>query len=145
MYMYSHVDIPCLNYHSTLCTSFFPEGKVVEGSLNMILPSPPHTLVLNFLLFAYFLLFHCTKYRYICKQFIAKQAQLLNFTSFGDYKKLCCILFTTSNKTSIHCTAKYISNCLLLRCINDITNFYALLRFNVNVIFSYCLKDIYNF
>ena len=61
------------------------------------------------------LLFHCTKYEYICKQFIAKQSQILNLTSFDDYKKLCYILFITSNKTSIHCTAKYISKCLLLR------------------------------
>ena len=61
------------------------------------------------------LLFHCTKYEYIRKQFIAKQSQILNLTSFDDYKKLCYILFTTSNKTSIHCTAKYISKCLLLR------------------------------
>ena len=61
------------------------------------------------------LLFHCTKYEYIHKQFIAKQSQILNLTSFDDYKKLCYILFTTSNKTSIHCTAKYISKCLLLR------------------------------
>ena len=52
---------------------------------------------------------------YIRKQFIAKQSQILNLTSFDDYKKLCYILFTTSNKTSIHCTAKYISKCLLLR------------------------------
>ena len=55
------------------------------------------------------------KIRYIRKQFIAKQSQILNLTSFDDYKKLCYILFTTSNKTSIHCTAKYISKCLLLR------------------------------
>ena len=61
------------------------------------------------------LLFHCTKYEYIRKQFLAKQSQILNLTSFDDYKKLCYILFTTSNKTSIHCTAKYISKCLLLR------------------------------
>ena len=61
------------------------------------------------------LLFHCTKYEYIRKQFIAKQSQIWNLTSFDDYKKLCYILFTTSNKTSIHCTAKYISKCLLLR------------------------------
>ena len=61
------------------------------------------------------LLFHFTKYEYIGKQFIAKQSQILNLTSFDDYKKLCYILFTTSNKTSIHCTAKYISKCLLLR------------------------------
>ena len=70
------------------------------------------------------------------------KSQILNLTSFGDYKKLCYILFTTS----IHCTAKYIRNCLFLRelrCINDIINFYALLRFNINVTFSYCLKDIY--
>ena len=43
----------------------------------MLLSNPPHTLVLIFHLFVYFLLFHCTKYRYICKQFIAKQAQIL--------------------------------------------------------------------
>ena len=61
------------------------------------------------------LLFHCTKYEYIRKQFIAKQSQILNLTSFDDSKKLCYILFTTCNKTSIHCTAKYISKCLLLR------------------------------
>ena len=56
---------------------------------------------------------------------------------------LCYILFTTSNKTSIHCTSKYISKCLLLRdlYINDITNFYTLLRFNVNVIVI-VLKDV---
>ena len=34
----------------------------------------------------YHLLFHCTKYEYIRKQFIAKQEQILNFTSFDDYK-----------------------------------------------------------
>ena len=34
------------------------------------------------------LLFHCTKYEYIRKQFIAKQSQILNLTSFDDYKKL---------------------------------------------------------
>ena len=56
-------------------------------------------------------LFHCTKHEYIRKQLIAKQAQILNFTSF-DYKKLCYIFFTTSNKTSIHFNAKYISQCL---------------------------------
>ena len=61
------------------------------------------------------LLFHCTKYEYKHKQFRAKQAKILNFTSFGDYKKLCYMLFTTSNKTSIHCTAKHTSKCLLLR------------------------------
>ena len=31
------------------------------------------------------LLFHCTKYEYIGKQFIAKQSQILNLTSFDDY------------------------------------------------------------
>ena len=62
------------------------------------------------------LLFHYTKYEYIHNQFIAKQAQILNLTSFDNYKKIIMLyLFTTSNKTSIHCTAKFISKCLLLR------------------------------
>ena len=77
------------------------------ASLSPSLPPPSLSLSL--------FLFHCTKYEYIHKQFIAKQSQILNFTSFDDYKKICYILFTTSNKTSIHCTAKYISKCLLLR------------------------------
>ena len=40
----------------------------------------------NECLYNKFLLFHCTKYEYLRKQFIAKQAQILNFTSFDGYK-----------------------------------------------------------
>ena len=62
------------------------------------------------------LLFVCTKYAaYICKQFKAKQAQILNYTSFDDYKKICYILLTTSNKTSIRYAAKYTSKMPLVK------------------------------
>lgn len=59
-------------------------------------------------------LFHCSKYEILRKSFSEKQSRLLNET-FDSYTSLCNTIFTTDNKSSIHCTAKYITNCTLLR------------------------------
>ena len=59
-------------------------------------------------------LLHCSKYEILRKSFIAKQSQIFHQTFDNDTTFLNKI-FTTDNKTSIHCTAKYITNCTLLR------------------------------
>ena len=58
-------------------------------------------------------LFHCSRYEILRKSFLARQCQLFN-KFFDNDIILCHALFTTDNKNSIHCTAKYI-NCASLR------------------------------
>ena len=60
------------------------------------------------------MLFSCTLYNTLREQFPIKQQHILD-TSFDNYDYWLNILFTTENKASIRTTAKYISQCFLLR------------------------------
>ena len=60
------------------------------------------------------MLFSCTLYNTLCEQFLIKQQHILN-TAFDNYDYWLNILFTTENKASIRTTARYISQCFLLR------------------------------
>ena len=60
------------------------------------------------------MLFSCTLYNTLREQFLIKQQHILN-TAFDNYDYWLNILFTTENKASIRTTARYISQCFLLR------------------------------
>ena len=60
------------------------------------------------------MLFSCTLYSTLREQFLIKQQLILN-TAFDNYDYWLNILFTTENKASIRTTARYISQCFLLR------------------------------
>ena len=60
------------------------------------------------------MLFSCTLYNTLREQFLLKQQHILN-TTFDNYDYWLNILFTTENKASNRTTARYISQCFLLR------------------------------
>ena len=63
---------------------------------------------------SYNMLFSCTLYNTLREHFLIKQQHILN-TAFDNYDYWLNILFTTENKASIRTTARYISQCFLLR------------------------------
>ena len=60
------------------------------------------------------MLFSCALYNTLREQFLIKQQHILN-TAFDNYDYWLNILFTTESKASIRTTARYISQCFLLR------------------------------